>query len=71
MKDYTSLLFARPSFLTGFARVLDIGDTLTEYNRSPSPEEADRNALRSDWRAVGDDLRVAIAAYEREERDPR
>ena len=58
MGDYTSFLFAKPSFLEGMARVLDLGGTLTEYNRSRSGSEADETALLSDWLALAEDVRV-------------
>jgi hypothetical protein len=57
---YTSSLFANPSFFSGAARVLDLGGTFDEYNASPSQEEADIRALKSDWCAVGHDMEVAI-----------
>lgn len=60
--DYATLLFATPSFYEGVGRVVDLGGTLTEFNRSGTVEEADRVALASDWAAVGADLRVACAA---------
>jgi len=66
MSEQFGLLYAMPSFLEGVARSIDIGDTLTEYNDSESGTEADARALRSDWRAVGDDLRQAIAQYRQE-----
>lgn len=62
----TTFLFARPSFLGGMARALDLGNTLNEYNQSLSPEEADTLALRSDFRAVGRDFRAAIDQVTRE-----
>ena len=58
-------LFAVPSFLTGFARVLDIGATFTEYNTDDDPQETDRKAMMSDWHAVGDDLADAIHSFRR------
>ena len=58
--DMTDYLYAEPSFLGGMARVLDLGDTLTNYNYSPSPESADTIAIQEDWRSVGDDLRAAL-----------
>lgn len=61
--DYSTVLFARPSFLEGVARVMDLGDTLTEFNQSLSPEQADAVALEMDWRAVGQDLWSAVGAY--------
>ena len=53
-------LYAEPTFISGMARVLDIGATLHEFNYSTTPELADIEAIRSDWEAVGNDLRVAI-----------
>ena len=58
--SHTELLFSRPSFIGGFASVLDIGTTLRAYNESPSPHAADVRAIRSDWRSVGNDLRTAM-----------
>ncbi len=66
MNEQCGLLYATPSFLEGIARVMDIGDTLTEYNTSENGAEADARALGSDWKAVGDDLRAAIAQYRKE-----
>ena len=63
MYDYAELLFARPFFLEGVARTLDIGSTFTEYNFSLSPPQADTVALRSDWQAVGEDMRNAMAQF--------
>ena len=60
MDNPTEFLFARPSFLEGMARVLDLGGTLNEYNRSGSAEEADLRALGSDWNRVGDAIRGAM-----------
>ncbi len=61
MGKYSTFLYADPSFSEGMARVLDFGDTLTEYNRSPSPERADAIAIAADWRAVIEDLAQAFA----------
>jgi hypothetical protein len=57
MTDY---LFTHPSFIGGMARGLDLGDTLTEFNRSISTEEADMIAIKSDWMAVGKDISVVL-----------
>lgn len=57
-------LFARPSFLTGVARVIDFGGVLSSYNVSPSNREADYYAFLSDWLSVGDDLEFALEQYE-------
>ena len=63
MNNYTDLLFARPSLLEGAARTLDMGSTFSQYNALPSPEQADFVALRSDWEAVGADLRQAMVRF--------
>lgn len=60
MGDFSTYLFAQPSFSEGVGRVLDFGDTLTVYNTSASPDEADAMALRMDFEAVGADLRLEI-----------
>lgn len=62
----SSFLFADPSFIDGLASVLDIGGTLSEYNNSKSPEEADARALHADWTAVGEDLLYAMEQWEKE-----
>jgi len=62
MCQMSQLLFARPSFLEGVSRILDLGCTLDEYNRSLSGEMADAKAIASDWHAVGQDLQNAIDA---------
>ena len=63
MNDFTPsfTLFARPSLIEGVARVMDFGGVLDEYNSSPTPLEADALAIRSDWIAVGNDVKAAIA----------
>lgn len=63
MGSYTNFLFARPSFLEGVGRLVDFGDTLTEFNRSLDDEQADYLALVADWSAVGDDIGAVISRY--------
>ena len=60
-------LFASPSFVEGMARNLDIGNTLQEYNDHPTENEADIEALRSDWKAVGEDIKSTISRYEQQQ----
>ena len=62
----TDFLVAKPSFLSGIARVLDIGSSLPTYNLSETPAEADAKAIRSDWGNVGKDLAHAIGVIEDE-----
>ncbi len=61
MGRFTDLLCARPSFLEGLARILDLGGTLNEYNQSETPDDADLVALRSDWEAIGEDFRGVLS----------
>jgi hypothetical protein len=61
----TFRLFARPSFVEGMARVLDLGSTLNTYNYSKSAESADRIAIADDWMMVGVDMREALKEYAR------
>jgi predicted methyltransferase len=63
MGDFTDLLYARPSFLEGMARVLDIGGTLQHYSVSATGEDADARALAADVHAIGADLHHVLAAY--------
>jgi hypothetical protein len=53
MKKYrtsqTDFLFAKPSFLSGMARTLDMHGDFCQYNISDSSEEADVKALICDW----------------------
>lgn len=66
MRDFTDLLYARPSFLEGAARVMDLSGALSTYNTSPSGAEADMRALRADWFAVGQDMQRAVEHLRRQ-----
>ncbi len=60
MSDYTSLLFAEPSFLEGMARIFDFGNFMNEYNTADDPDSI---AIASDWRAIGLDIQYAIEEF--------
>ena len=73
-KKRRGIIYARPSFLEGMARIFDFGGTLDEYDFGPKPAErkplspadaakANMEALRSDWQAVGDDMRSVMGRY--------
>jgi hypothetical protein len=64
MSEFSTVLFARPSFLEGMGRILDFADMLQEYNKSLTPQQADRLALCADWGAVGEDIEVAVRHYQ-------
>ena len=67
MGDFSSFLFARPSAIEGISRILDFGDTLTEYNRSPNGHIADYIALSADWKQVGCDLYAVMSDKDSEQ----
>lgn len=72
--------YARPSFIEGMARLLDIGGTLNQFDADdlmemrremrarrlaqPIGPEADAEAIREVWEAVGQDIRDAMGYYE-------
>ena len=57
-------LYIQPSFSNGFARALDFFGTLTSYNKSETPAQADSYALFNDWVAIGNDMEIAYKALE-------
>lgn len=63
LSSRTAILFARPSFIEGVSRIMDLTGTLSEYNQSETPQEADFNALWSDWCSVGSDLSEGIRQH--------
>ncbi|MEQ1910045.1 MAG: hypothetical protein ABMA15_14555 [Vicinamibacterales bacterium] len=64
-------LVATPSWLSGAARVLDLGGQFDQYNDSHSIEAADAKALFCDWRMVGETFRDAINVFRRESETPK
>jgi hypothetical protein len=60
MNKLTDYLFSTPSWLDGFARALDMGGTMTSYNSSDTPAQADAIALYTDWKAVSQDWSFAL-----------
>lgn len=64
MSNKSTFLFARPSFIEGMARVMDLGATMQIYNDSETEKEADLKALKNDWEAVGEDVVIAAKQYE-------
>lgn len=52
---------SRPSFVEGMSRLLDFGNTLSEYNTSLTPAQADFLAISADWRFIGYDCASILA----------
>jgi hypothetical protein len=59
-------LTARPSFLSGAARVLDMFGMFDSYNYSLSGPQADEIALRQDMAVLARDVRIAIERFKAE-----
>jgi hypothetical protein len=57
MSDF---LFATPSFVAGMGRAIDLGGTMTIFNDSATPAEADERAILNDWLITGNDIREAF-----------
>ena len=58
------LLKEHPSFLDGFTSLLAVnGDVMKKFNTSRTDEKADHDSIYSDWKAVGNDMRVSIEKY--------
>ncbi len=55
-----SLLFPMPSFAAGMARTFDFMGTIDDHRSTMSDDRVDALARRSDWKAVGDDLKAAL-----------
>lgn len=66
MNSFTSILYARPSFLEGVARIFDFCNVLQRYNIHETSEEADEHALLSDWYAIGEDMKSAVREVARQ-----
>ncbi len=56
----SDFLFARPSWISGVGRVIDLWACFEDFNDSPTNEAADERGLYSDWRMIGEELARAI-----------
>ena len=56
----------RRPILNGLARIFDFTGSLQVPKKALPPHAADRYALWSDWKAVGDDLRAVIGNRSRD-----
>ena len=52
--------FVRPSFVGGFASLVDLSGSLSAPDLPSDGAEADARAIASDWAAVGRDLGAAM-----------
>lgn len=60
--SFDDYFFTRPSFISGVARVIDLGGSLgrTAVLVRRTPKEADEEALESDFRVVAKDIKAAV-----------
>jgi hypothetical protein len=56
----STYLFARPSFVEGVARMVDLSNSLNTYNQSLTGTQADARSIYEDWKALGHDVRVSL-----------
>ena len=68
MNKQTTFLVAKNIFMSGMARVVDIGSQRNEkiYNMSESGDEADKRAILNDWTMVGRDILGAYGKFKQE-----
>lgn len=64
MSSTTLKSFMR-SFVDGYGRAIDIGATRQKIVFDEILDVSDDDAIRSDWEAVGSDLKYGITAYDR------
>lgn len=55
-KYRTNTLFVMPSFVIGMGSILNISGNYYSFKYSESSEQADTQALESDWGMVGQDI---------------
>ena len=53
-------LYAKPSFIEGVARLMDLCGVLNVYNTSKTSQEADYRAMLADWESLGQDFHAVI-----------
>ena len=63
------LLFSRSNFLIGAGSIMGLMGNYYEFNFPKNSRIADAKAIRSDWRAVGDDLRTAMRSFNSSHKD--
>lgn len=60
---FSTRLFPKSSFITGIGSAFNLFGNYYNLNYSDSPGEADLLAMRSDWNAVGNDIRKSIEVF--------
>jgi hypothetical protein len=57
----TDFLLPNNSFVVGMGSVMNLSGSYFKYNTSSSSKEADLKALSSDWKNIGEDIKIALA----------
>lgn len=65
----TDFLAASGSTLVGAGSAFALTGNYFDYNRAPTPEQADARAIQSDFAMVGADVAAARASFEEEHRE--
>jgi hypothetical protein len=66
-KENRALNFKLPTFLKGFASAFDVtGQAFVDFPDFNTGFQRDAEALRGDWRRVGNDLRTAMDSFAHE-----
>ena len=60
----TDFLFPQADYILGAGSVLGLDGSYFKYNSSPTGEEADYAAIKSDWGVVGQDFKKTITSVE-------
>ena len=61
----TDMLFSQADFVMGAGSVLSLDGSYFKNNASPSGEEADYIAIKSDWGVVGQELKKALSTADK------
>ncbi len=61
--NFSTYLVPEPDVSYSAGQVLDLFATPQHYNTSPTPAQADLDASRRDWAAVGKDLRDVMLRF--------
>jgi hypothetical protein len=66
-RSHTDFLVAEDSFLTGAAAIFNLGGSFYTYNRSATPQAADRRAIAQDFAMIGQDIRDTVETVKKEQ----
>ncbi|EPM1459855.1 hypothetical protein RG089_003050 [Elizabethkingia anophelis] len=64
LRNRTTFLLPRKNILIGMGSIFNLQGKYFEYSTSRSATEANRRALDSDWKMVGEDIKKAQREYQ-------